>query len=180
MKPQGVSWPTIDGAPPRQYLLLAATAFVRTVCSLPGITRIALIGSLTTDKPDPKDIDLLLTVAPNADIAELDRLARKLQGQISATARGLYGADVFLADPASVYLGRLCKHRECPSLRQCLARHCGARPHLKDDLAVITLDAALIAAPPIVLWPVVAASVPVPVDVQEILLAVAVGNGVVP
>jgi hypothetical protein len=144
---------------------------VQAAIRLPGVTRVALIGSLTTDKDDPKDIDLLVTISDATDVSELDRLARQLQGRISTTARGLYGADVFLADPAGRYLGRLCKHRECPSLRQCAARHCGRRPHLKDDLDVITLERSLIAAPPVVLWPTGAAQGVVPSDVEADLLA---------
>ena len=104
-------------------------------------------------------------------MSALDRLARQLQGRISATAHGLYGADVFLADSAGQYLGRLCKHRECPSLRQCAARHCGRRPHLKDDLDVITLEQTLIAAPPVVLWPTIIGQGVVPSDVETALLA---------
>jgi hypothetical protein len=94
-----------------------------------------------------------------------------LQGRIAATAHGLYGADVFLADPAGPYLGRLCMHRECPSLRRCAARHCGHRPHLKDDLDVIALERSLIAAPPLVLWPTMTAQDVVPPDVETHLLA---------
>jgi len=164
-------WSTIDGAPPRQHLLVAAAPFVQAAILLPGVMRVALIGSLTTDKPDPKDIDLLVTISDDTDVSELDRLARQLQGRVAATARGLYGADVFINDPAGRYLGRLCKHRECPSLRQCAARHCGLRPHLKDDVDVITLEQPLIAVPPVVLWPAVAAHVVVPSDVETILLA---------
>jgi hypothetical protein len=164
-------WSTIDGTPPRRHLLAAAVPFVLAATRLAGVTRVALIGSLTTDKADPKDIDLLITVSDEADVGELDRLARKLQGRISTTAHGLYGADVFLADPAGCYLGRLCKHRECPSLRRCAARHCGRRPHLKDDLAVIMLNGKLIAAPPLVLWPAVSAQGVVPSDVETHLLA---------
>lgn len=142
---------------------------------LPGITRVALIGSLTTDKVAPKDIDLLVTISDDTDVSELDRLARQLQGCVSATAHGLYGADVFLADPAGRYLGRLCKHRECPSSRQCAARHCGRRPHLKDDLDVITLGPHLTAAPPLVFWPTVVAQGVVPPDVETNLLAMITG-----
>jgi len=168
---QHPAWSTIDGAPPRQHLLVAAVPFVQAAIRLPGVARVALIGSLTTDKMDPKDIDLLVTISGDTEVSELDRLARQLQGRVSATAHGLYGADVFLADPAGRYLGRLCKHRECPSLRQCAARHCGLRLHLKDDLDVIALERPLIAAPPLVLWPTVAAQITAPADVERILLA---------
>ena len=165
------TWSPIDGAPARRHLLVAAVPFVQAAIRLPGVTRVALLGSLTTANDDPKDIDLLVTISDATDVSELDRLARQLQGRISATARGLYGADVFLADPAGRYLGRLCKHRECPSLRQCAARHCGLRPHLKDDLDIITLERPLIAAPPIVLWPTVATQDIVSSDVVTDLLA---------
>ena len=165
------TWSTIDRAPPRRHLLAAAVPFVQAAMGLPGVRRVALIGSLTTEKDDPKDIDLLVTIAEETDVSALDRLARQLQGRISATAHGLYGADVFLADATGRYLGRLCKHRECPSLRQCAARHCGRRPHLKDDLDVITLERSLIAAPPVVLWPTVAVQGVVPSDIEAGLLA---------
>ena len=72
---------------PRRFLLAAALPFVREAARLPGVTRIALIGSLTTDKPDPKDIDLLVTISEDTDASKLDRLARQFQGRVSATAR---------------------------------------------------------------------------------------------
>ena len=125
---QAPTSPTIDGASPRRHLLAATLPFVQAASRLPGVTRVALLGSLTTEKADPKDIDLLVTIADETDVSELDRLARQLQGRISGTARGLYGVDVFLADSTGRYLGGLCKHRECPSLRQCAGRHCGLRP----------------------------------------------------
>ncbi len=165
------AWSTIDGAPPRQHLLAAVAPFIKAAIRLTGVTRLALIGSLPTDKVDPKDIDLLMTISDATDVSELDRLGRQLQGRISATAHGLYGVDVFLADPSGRYLGRLCKHKECPSLRQCAARHCGRRPHLKDDLDVITLAPSLIAAPPLVLWPTITTHGVVPPDVVTNLLA---------
>jgi hypothetical protein len=49
-------WSTIDGAPPRRHPLAAAVPFVLAATRLAGVTRVALIGSLTTDKADPKDI----------------------------------------------------------------------------------------------------------------------------
>ena len=38
---------------PRPHLLAAVLGFVREASSLPGVLRIALVGSLATDKPDP-------------------------------------------------------------------------------------------------------------------------------
>jgi hypothetical protein len=38
--------------------------FVRAARSSPGVPRIALLGSLATDKPVPKAADVLLTIAP--------------------------------------------------------------------------------------------------------------------
>jgi len=45
--------PTVE----RARLIAEVLAFVRAAQRLPGITRIALIGSLPTNKADPKDID---------------------------------------------------------------------------------------------------------------------------
>src|SRR3954468_7086618 len=74
--------------------------------------------------------------------------ARRLQG---ATQQFNRGADVFLADEAGRYLGRTCPWKECrPHVRlSCDALHCGARPHLHDDLRTIQLPATLVASPPL-------------------------------
>jgi hypothetical protein len=48
----------------RQWLLEDALQFVCTARRLPGVLRIALLGSLAATKPEPKDVDLLLTVTP--------------------------------------------------------------------------------------------------------------------
>ena len=45
--------PTVE----RARLIAEVLAFVHAAQRLPGITRIALIGSLPTNKADPKDID---------------------------------------------------------------------------------------------------------------------------
>ena len=47
---------------PRHYLLMAVLAFVRAARSAPGVHRIALLGSLATAKPLPKDADVLVTI----------------------------------------------------------------------------------------------------------------------
>jgi hypothetical protein len=66
---------------PRPRLLDAVLAFVRAARSMPGVLRIALIGSLATDKPVPKDADVLVTIDTDMDLAPLARLGRRLQGR---------------------------------------------------------------------------------------------------
>jgi predicted nucleotidyltransferase len=69
--------------------------FVRSARSTPGVLRIALLGSLATDKPVPKDADVLVSIDPDVDLDPLARLGRRLQG----TAQTInLGADIFLAD----------------------------------------------------------------------------------
>lgn len=154
---------------PRARLLAEALIFAQAASRLPGVTRIALIGSLATQEPDPKDADLLVTVTADTDLAPLATLGRKLQGHAQSFARG---GDVFLADQRGHYLGRTCPWKRCgPGIRMsCDALHCGRRPYLHDDLEAVHLPQDLIAAPPIELWPQVVARVPVPADVEQILL----------
>ncbi|MCL4267615.1 MAG: hypothetical protein KJ069_30865 [Anaerolineae bacterium] len=84
--------------------------FVRAASHLPGITRIALIGSLTTDKVDPKDADMLVTVTDQADWTPLAMSGRKLQGHCQGFGRS---GEVFLADEQHHYLGRTCSWKQC-------------------------------------------------------------------
>ena len=135
---------------PRRHLLSVVLAFVRAARSSPGVLWIALLGSLATDKPVPKDADVLVTIDATMDLASLARLGRRLKG--AAQTINL-GADIFLADGANCYLGRICHYRECHARATCRALHCGQRQHLNDDLQVVTLCPALISAPPIELWP---------------------------
>jgi hypothetical protein len=153
----------------RDRLLAEALAFVRPANQLPGVTRIALIGSLTTEEPDPKDADLLVAVTDDMDLAPLATLGRRLQGHAQSLGRG---GEVFLADPQGHHLGRTCPWKRCgPGIRiSCDALHCGRRPYLHDDLEVVRLDEGLVVAPPIELWPQVMARVPVPEDVERELL----------
>ena len=46
----------------RAFLLVEVQRFIERACTCPGVRRIALIGSLTTDKENPKDADVLVTV----------------------------------------------------------------------------------------------------------------------
>ena len=144
-------------------------AFVRAAQRLPGITRIALIGSLTTNKANPKDADLLVSVTDDTDLTSLARLTRKLQGHAQTINRG---GEVFLADASNNYLGRICHWKECaPGIRmRCDALHCGRREYLHDDLETITLAQSVIAAPPLELGPEVIVRVPIPQDIEHGLL----------
>jgi predicted nucleotidyltransferase len=159
-----------EPAPPlRPRLIAEVLHFVRAACRLPGVTRIALIGSLVTDKADPKDADLLVTVTDDADLAPLATLGRKLQGHTQSFNRG---GEVFLANPEGSYLGRTCPWKLCgPGIRaSCDALHCGGRPYLHDDFLAVRLPEPLIAEPPLELWPQIVARVPLPEDIEVDLI----------
>jgi hypothetical protein len=152
-------------------LLQAVLHFVREARTCPGVLRIALIGSLTTPKPLPKDADVLVTIEDEPGLAPLAEKARRLKG----TAQQMnLGADIFLADAQGRYLGRVCGYRECHPRVACRAQHCGQRDHpnhLNDDLHIVTLPRELIASPPVELWPQIHRRSPVPADVEELLLS---------
>src|SRR5262245_45892134 len=152
----------------REHFLAEGIRFVRTVSKVPGVRRIALIGSILTSKANPKDIDFLVTVDHAADLAPLARCARRLQGTLQGLNKT---ADVFLADESGSYLGRTCRWRDCrPAVRTaCDALHCGRRPYLHDDLEAITLDATLLARPPLIVWPKFERATQIPRDVEDFL-----------
>ena len=154
----------------RAALIAEVLAFVWAARQVPGVTRIALIGSLTTEKPEPKDADLLVTVTDDADLAHLARLGRRLQGRAQSINRG---GDVFLANPQGQYLGRTCHWRDCrPGIRlACDALHCGRRQYLHDDWRAVRLPKDLLAAPPVELWPQLIVRVRLPEDLERGLLA---------
>ena len=68
---------------PRRALLLAVCSFVRAARICPGVLRIALIGSLVTNKPIPKDADVLVTIDDTTDLTGLARAASAPQGVCS-------------------------------------------------------------------------------------------------
>jgi predicted nucleotidyltransferase len=79
----------------RTELLDGLRRFVVAARSVAGVRQIALVGSIVTTKPNPKDIDVLVVVADDADLALLAKHARRLQGHAQSFNRG---ADVFVAD----------------------------------------------------------------------------------
>ena len=153
----------------RAALLGFAGAFAAEARALPGVARISLLGSILTDHPDPKDIDLLVIVSEACDLARLALLARRMKGRAQSLGRG---ADVFLGSEDGTYLGRVCAWRDCrPGVRKsCDAIHCGERPFLHDDLQTITLPAALVREPPLELFPQVLARNAPPADVAKWLV----------
>lgn len=153
----------------RKIMFAEVRRFVRFARDLPGVARIAMIGSLTTGKEFPKDIDMLVTVTDDFELAPLAKLGRQLSGHMQTHQAG---ADVFLADMNGNYLGRTCPWKECgPGFRaSCDAMHCGARHYLHDDLETIRLDRQVIVNPPLVLWPKSTAAADVPQDVHRELI----------
>ncbi len=156
----------------RGKLLEAALWFVRSAVELPGVRRIALIGSIMTGRASPKDVDLLVYVTDDLDLTALAGLGRRLKGRLQSHSRG---ADVFLADERGRYIGRTCSWKVCrPGVRaSCDALHCGRRPYLHDDLKTVRLADALIAAPPLELWPGVVRKCTAPADVERLLATLA-------
>jgi len=155
----------------RADLLRAVLAFVIDARHLPGVRRIALLGSLATPKAIPKDVDLLVEVSDDMPLKTLAKLRRQLSGKTMQTGDGC-GADVFLCNPQGEYLGRVCSWTTCaPGIRQgCHAQHCGHRIYLYDDLQVVRLDPTLIAEPPLELWPEIITRTEIPDDVREELI----------
>ncbi len=154
----------------RKRMIAEVLTFVRAAAKLQGVARIALIGSLATEKAEPKDIDVLVTVADGADLALLAAAARQLRGHAQSFNRE---SEVFLADTNGEYLGRVCLWKSCGPGRhsECDALHCGQRVFLHDDLNTVRLSTALIATPRLELWPDIVAHAPVPHDIQFGLMA---------
>ena len=154
----------------RQQLLDGLRRFVASVRPMAGVRRIALLGSIVTAKADPKDIDVLVAVADDADLAPLATCSRRLQGHAQSFNRG---ADVFLADERGTYIGRTCHWKDCrPGVRRsCDALHCGRRPYLHDDLDAIRLNNTVVLSPPVTLWPSIERRGELPPDVEELVAA---------
>src|SRR6266568_4915891 len=99
----------------RGFLLSEVLRFVKYAATCPGVRRVAVVGSLATDKHDPKDADVLVIVDDDADLTPLAAAGRRLKGRAQSRNKG---ADIFLADPSGNYIGRTCHWRECrPGIR---------------------------------------------------------------
>jgi hypothetical protein len=151
----------------RAQLLAFLPWFVQSASRLPGVRRIALLGSITTDKTNPKDIDFLVTVADDGNLRPLAKLGRKLQGRAQQFG---HGADIFLSNPQGVYIGRTCHWVECrPGIRlSCDALNCGKREYLHDDFRTLTLSQEALTGA-LELWPKVEERVDLPGDLLEVM-----------
>ena len=155
------------GLAARDVLLQALARFVDSAKSVRGVTRIALIGSLTTSKPDPKDADVLVTVEGDAEIAKLAALGRRLKGEAQ---RYNLGADIFLASAQSMYIGRTCSYRECRPRLACRGTQCTPGNWICNDFNEVRLAKQLVLEPPLELWPRVAIHAALPDDILRVLL----------
>jgi hypothetical protein len=112
---------------PRPHLLKAALAFVRAARSTPGVLRIARLGSLATDKPVPKDADVLVTIDAAMDLDPLARLGRRPPGHGADREPAGRHLSWRRSGAAGRYLRRICHYRECHPRVACRARSCGLR-----------------------------------------------------
>lgn len=162
--------PPFQDASVRSQLIDLALEFIRTARRLPGVLRIAMIGSLPTNKSAPKDADILLAVGDDADLAPIASAARRLQGRALSIGRG---GEVFLADAHGNYIGRICPWKQCgPGIRAtCDALHCSRRLYLHDDFAEIRLAKRVIAGPRVEIWPDFVERLPIADDLRAALMA---------
>ena len=153
----------------RKIMFAEVRRFVRFARDISGVQRIALIGSLASDKEFPKDIDMLVTIADDCDLTQLARLGRELAGHMAAHTSG---ADVFLSSSSGEYLGRTCSWKKCaPGVRaSCDAQSCGRRHYLHDDFESIRLSEKIVQHPPVILWPEITLAPKTPADVHELLI----------
>lgn len=153
--------------PLRPYLLREVKHFVQSASQVPGVIRIALIGSLITDKIQPKDADLLVTIDRNIDIDSLAEAGRRLQGMGQSLGSG---ADIFLCSPTGEYLGRICSFRDCHPRMRCSGSQCYLGTRICDDFKIVCLEKALIQDPPLELWPKLVRRQVLPEDVEELVI----------
>ena len=150
----------------RQFLLRQVRDFRDAASKVPGVIRIALIGSLTTEKADPKDADVLVTIEPSTEIEDLATIGRRLKGRTQSINSG---ADIFLCTSDGEYLGRTCSFKDCHPRRRCEGRDCAYGTYLCNDLHLITLKSAQIMVPALVIWPKFESRGSIPEDVVHAL-----------
>lgn len=152
----------------REFLIIEVRRFVESACRIRGVRRIALIGSLTTPKNNPKDADVLVYIDQNVNLKSLAFAGGQFKGR---TQTRNCGADIFLADPQGQYLGRTCHWRDCrPGIRVvCRALHCGRRQYLYDDLVDLRLPPSVVELPALELWPAIIRRGSLPPDLDVLI-----------
>ncbi len=150
----------------RAILISEGVKFFERAKTTRGVSRVALIGSILTEKESPKDIDFLLTVSADADYRQIAYIGRKLKGALQAQN---LGADIFLANPEHEYIGRTCSHRECHYRAGCGGLNCRPNSWIKTDLHLIKLDRGLVARPPLTIWPSVESLTELPSDMETMV-----------
>ncbi len=159
----------VDPNTDRGALLLAAAAFVEKARGFEEVLQVALIGSLATKKTNPKDLDLMVSVAPESDLKRLAKLGRQTQGRVQ---RGGLGVDIFLVENGK-YIGRTCSYREPNPRMLCTQRRLSCdldRCFLCHTSESLTLKNDVVEDPPIILHPAYSARVEVPDDVKRLLV----------
>ena len=153
----------------RENIIQLVYEFFVSCLKINSVKRIAIIGSILTQKEKPNDVDLLLTIPDDLELNRLAKFCRVLQGK-SGQIGG--GADVFVVNLNNKYLGRICIWKVCKfGVRmRCDADNCGKREYLHDDLSVIKLSKELIDNPPLILFPKIIRNVSIPLDVEEGLI----------
>jgi hypothetical protein len=151
----------------REFLLLEVRHFVEAVSKIEGVSRIALIGSLTTQKPNPKDSDVIVTITENINMEALATCGRRLKGRAQSQNMG---ADIFLCSNTGDYLGRTCSYKECHPRVRCEGSQCKTGSRICNDLEIIKLDSDLLHHPPLILWPDTRQNQSIPGDVEKILI----------
>ena len=63
----------------RAFLIAEAFRFIDRIVAIPGLRRIAIVGSLIAFKAQPKDVDILITIDDEADLTSLATAARSLK-----------------------------------------------------------------------------------------------------
>jgi hypothetical protein len=151
-------------SPIRGALIEALATFVSAAPRIRGVTRIAVVGSITTAKLDPKDVDVLVTVRDDADFAALAMQGRKLKG---ATQHHNHGADIFLASVEGKYIGRTCSYKECHPRSRCFGTQCTTGNWVCNDVDVVTLSDDLVREPPLEVWPTLVVRADLPGDIAD-------------
>jgi hypothetical protein len=157
----------LDSSTKRQKLLAHLPWFVRSVARVEGVRKISILGSITTPKLKPKDIDFLVMVEDSADLEPVARLGRKLKGRTGSEGGG---ADIFLTNVLGNYIGRTCSWKECRlgARMSCDALNCGQRQFLHDDLQAVKLSQDSI-DDALQLWPTVEKRVGLPADLESVV-----------